>query len=190
MKGELRKINLNGVHVDYEFRKSPRAKSSRITLYPDGHIVVSVPRFRTHFSAERLLKYKEDWVIRSIEKCKKRNVVFVPKVLEKNKVSIKKELREKILSRIEFFNKKMNVGIERISFKNMKTQWGSCSSKNNLNFNIRMNYLPDDLFDYVVVHEMAHIKEHNHSKRFWSFVESVVPDYKALDKRLGGYILR
>lgn len=186
----MRTINLVGTSVDYEFRKSPRAKSARITLYPDGHMVVSVPRFRTHLSAERLLRYKEEWVIKSLEKCKKKKIIMVPKLLKKEQTKIKKELKIRLLDRIDYFNKIMEVKFERISMKQMKTQWGSCSSRNNLNFNIRMGYLPDRLFDYVVVHEMAHLKEHNHSNRFWEFLESVIPDYKKLDKDLGRYILR
>lgn len=72
----------------------------------------------------------------------------------------------------------------KITIKNQKTIWGSCSSKKNLNFNYRIIYLPDDLAKYLVVHEFCHLKHMNHSKNFWEQVEMFLPDYKILRRKL------
>ena len=78
------------------------------------------------------------------------------------------------------------VGVQPTAMKitGAKTRWGSCSGKNRINFSWRLMMADDDAIDYLLVHELAHIKEHNHSPRFWAIVESILPDYKARKKKL------
>ena len=68
--------------------------------------------------------------------------------------------------------------INRITLKNTKTRWGSCSQKGNINLSTRILFAPEEVIDYVCIHELAHLKESNHSRKFWHLVESVFPDYK------------
>ena len=86
------------------------------------------------------------------------------------------------------FAKQMNVHFNMVRIKNVKTIWGSCSSKKNLNFNFKLFFLPEALIDYVFVHELAHLKHMNHSKVFWSEVEKQIPDYKKRREELKRYI--
>ncbi|WP_242996534.1 M48 family metallopeptidase [Lacrimispora amygdalina] len=81
----------------------------------------------------------------------------------------------------------MNTDYGRIAIRDQATRWGSCSGKGNLNFNWRLVLLPEDLADYVVVHELAHRFFMNHSKAFWSIVEKEIPDYRSRRKRLREY---
>ena len=91
------------------------------------------------------------------------------------------ELKEKINS----LNKKhFNQKINNICFKNHKSKWGSCSHKGNINISTRLLFAPDEVLEYVCIHELAHLIEHNHSKRFWALVEKAVPDYKEKQKWL------
>ena len=86
------------------------------------------------------------------------------------------------------FAGRMNVHFNMVRIKNVKTIWGSCSSKKNLNFNFKLFFLPEALIDYVFVHELAHLKHMNHSKAFWSEVEKQIPDYKKRREELKRYI--
>ena len=83
----------------------------------------------------------------------------------------------------------MGVTVKNITIKNQKTRWGSCSSKGNLNFNYQLYYMPQELMDYVVVHELAHRKYMNHSKEFWAEVKKYCPEYKERKNFLKKYIL-
>lgn len=79
--------------------------------------------------------------------------------------------------RVEFFNKFYGFKVNKVSIKNQKTRWGSCSKKGNLNFNYKIALLTKRLVDYVIAHELCHLKEFNHSQKFWSLVAQTIPDY-------------
>ena len=86
--------------------------------------------------------------------------------------------------RVAFYAEKMGVTYGRITIREQKTRWGSCSGKGNLNFNWKLIRMPAEILDYVVVHELAHRMEMNHSSRFYRIVASVLPDYKARERWL------
>lgn len=89
-------------------------------------------------------------------------------------------IKQKIIELNQFYNFSFN----RVCIKNHKSRWGSCSKKGNLNFNYKIIHLPLELAEYIVVHELCHLKELNHSSRFWALVAHAVPDYKARRKKL------
>ena len=91
---------------------------------------------------------------------------------------LKKQARKIIVPKVERYAHIMNVEYGRIAIRAQKTRFGSCSSKGNLNFNCVLALMPEEIVDYVVVHELAHLKQMNHSKLFWAEVEKVLPDYK------------
>ncbi len=92
--------------------------------------------------------------------------------------------RVMIHGRLQHFAPKCEVVYKRVAIRNTKRSWGSCSSLGNLNFNYKLLFLPSCLRDYVIVHELCHLKELNHSERFWREVELVVPDYRQLQAEL------
>lgn len=87
-------------------------------------------------------------------------------------------------NRINFFNSFYNFKINRIVIKNQSSRWGSCSSKGNINFNYKIIYLRPALADYLIVHELCHLGELNHSKRFWDLVRKTMPDFVEINKEL------
>lgn len=96
-----------------------------------------------------------------------------------------KELaRSLVKDRIRHFNHYYKFSVGRISIRNQRSRWGSCSKKGNLNFNYRIVLLPPQVADYIIVHELCHLGEFNHSKRFWNLVAKTIPDYAAMRKQL------
>lgn len=81
-------------------------------------------------------------------------------------------------------NKYFKKKVGRVFFKYNKSSWGSCSTKGNINISTRLLFAPDDVLEYVCIHELAHLIEHNHSKRYWDLVKKIIPDYKEKEKWL------
>lgn len=89
-----------------------------------------------------------------------------------------------VTRRLAYFNKTYSYAYNKITIKRQKTRWGSCSQKKNLNFNYKIVFLPSELSDYIIVHELCHLNEFNHSSRFWKLVYRAIPDYSNTRARL------
>ena len=115
---------------------------------------------------------------------------------DKFKASLKSwykiKFKEIAIPRLNYFSDKYNLKINQVRFKNQKTLWGSCSSKNNINLNYLLVMAPMIVIDYVIIHELVHTVHKNHSENFWNAVEAIMPDYKKAKKWLNknGYKLR
>jgi predicted metal-dependent hydrolase len=86
--------------------------------------------------------------------------------------------RARVEERLVHFNAFYNFSYNDVRIKNVKTRWGSCSTKGNLNFNYKIALLPPHLVDYIIVHELCHLEQMNHSVKFWSLVAKTIPDYR------------
>ena len=95
-----------------------------------------------------------------------------------------------VSKRASYFAAAYGLSYKKISIKRQKTRWGSCSRAGNLSFNYWITFLPSRLLDYVVVHEICHLKEFNHSRKFWTLLAETFPDYAVLKKQLRTYRLR
>ncbi len=171
--------------IAYKTKRSKRAKRISITVKQTGDVIVTLPFFAPPFAAQLFVQQKSAWILAMQEKLKKR---FENKTILKQ---TKKDYLEKkdaaltmITEKVEYFNKFYNFPYKNISIRNQKSRWGSCSARGNLNFNYALIYLPEKLSDYIVIHELCHLKELNHGKRFWDLVAQMVPDHKALRKEL------
>ena len=96
----------------------------------------------------------------------------------------KESVRALITERVRYFNTHYGLSVGKIAIRNQRSRWGSCSKKGNLNFNYRLAFLPEELRDYVIVHEICHIKEFNHGRGFWDLVSVTMPEHRALNKKL------
>ena len=108
------------------------------------------------------------------------------KLYETNKEAARSLVTERLAHFMNYYGVRHGISIGRIAIRNQKSRWGSCSKKGNLNFNYKLAFMPPAIRDYVIVHEICHIKEFNHGQKFWSLVSETVPDWKKLRKELRG----
>ena len=182
--------------MDITVIKSNR-RTIAIQVNPDCSVIVRAPRRVSNREIDRFIQEKEDWINKHIDKMRKKNAEYEALPFDKLTDEEINELADKALNyipkRVAYFAEQIGVDYGRITIRNQKTRWGSCSSKGNLNFNCLLMLTPPEVIDYVVVHELCHRKEMNHSKAFWSEVEKVIPDYKVQVKWLkteGSNIMR
>ena len=163
-------------------------KTVAIQVNSDLSVTVRAPRSASEKDIEEILKKKEAWISKHIEKIKKTKERLEAEPTEKltreKVIALAEEALKVIPARVEYFARVIGVTYGKITIRNQKTRWGSCSSKGNLNFNCLLMLAPPEVLDYVVVHELCHRKQMNHSKAFWSEVEKVIPDYKEARKWL------
>lgn len=120
-------------------------------------------------------------IFKILFRVKKRRIVIKRKrAKNKNYLKYKIVALELAKNRLEYFNTFYNLKYNRVSIKNQKTRWGSCSRKGNLNFNYKIALLPSKMSDYIIVHELCHLAEFNHSQNFWNLVAEQIPDYKEI----------
>jgi predicted metal-dependent hydrolase len=103
---------------------------------------------------------------------------------QKEYLLCKETARVLVKRQLEFFNELYKFQYKRISIKNQRARWGSCSKTGNLNFHYKIVLLPANLSNYIIVHELCHLKQFDHSKNFWDLVSKTIPDYKELRKKL------
>ncbi len=153
-------------------------KTIAIQITQDLSVIVRAPYYVSQKEIDRVLNEKEFWILKNIEEIKK-NRVGDPEELTRAQIDeLADRALEYIPKRVIYFSMQMKVYFGNVTIRNQKTRWGSCSSKGNLNFNCQLMRMPPEVIDYVVVHELCHLKEMNHSKAFWEEVEKVMPDYQ------------
>lgn len=167
--------------MEYELIRSER-KSLSLQLRPDGTVLVRAPRRTAGRSIDRFVREHWDWVEKQREKLAAR--AQVEKLSEEELAELKKRARRVFLSRCAYYAPVVGVRYERVSIRSQRSKWGSCSGKGNLNFNCLLLLAPPEVLDYVVVHELCHRLEMNHSPRFWAEVQRVLPDYASARKWL------
>ena len=174
---------------EYEIIYSSR-KTIAIQVTRDGRVLVRSPRHCARPYIDNFVSKNENWVLKhlarakELEEQKKNSSSAHPPLSEKDRSRYIEIARDIFTRKTEYYARIMDVSYGRISIREQKTRWGSCSSKGNLNFNWRLILAPEEVLDYVVVHELAHRREMNHSKAFYAIVESVLPDYRAARKWL------
>ena len=175
-----KEIERNGQTITYTVRISKRAKRVRLTIYSTG-LTVTIPKLSALPRAEKFIQEKGAWVI---SKLKSKANSPTPLSTAGSYKTHKNIALQIVKERLEHFNAIYNFEYKKITIRNQKTRWGSCSRKGNLNFSYKIALIPPKLADYIIVHELCHIKEFNHSKNFWELVAQTVPNYMECRKRL------
>lgn len=173
----------NGIH--FTIIRS-RRKTISIEITALGEVFVRAPRWVSKSEIDRFVAEKGNWIQKHLVKiqCRQEQLTDVKMLTDEEIEQLANQALEVIPKRVEHYARLLNVTYGRITVRNQKTLWGSCSNKGNLNFNCLLMLAPPEVLDYVVVHELCHRKEMNHSKHFWSEVAQIIPDYKVYRKWL------
>ncbi len=165
-------------------RKSHRAKRLRITLSREGSVVLTIPTFVSYERGRIFLASKAEWIREKMNAFSLRpeTILLCGSVGEYYAARV--TARKLIEERLAYFQEFYAVSWKQVSIRNQKTRWGSCSRGGNLSFNYRLLFLPPHLFDYVIVHELCHLREFNHSPKFWALVALRFSDYRSLRREL------
>ena len=159
-----------------------RRKTVSIEITREGKVVLRAPFFVTKRETDYFLDEKREWILKHLASQKEKKPV--KKMTADQLAFLKDEATERILPLVKSYAAQMKVSYQKVTIRAEKSQWGSCSAGGNLNFNSLLMLAPDSITEYVVVHELCHRKEMNHSARFWNEVERVLPDYKEKRKWL------
>lgn len=174
--------------IEYTIRRRYGSRSMRLTVYPGGSVVVTAPATLTSRSIEEFIIKKTPWILKKITVCS-RMVPMRPTSIQDyrdHRIRAQTVLTESI----QYWNQQYGFLYHRITIKNQRSLWGSCSKRGNINLNYRLLFLPLELRDYVVVHELCHLQEHNHSPQFWELVAQALPGYRNARRELRRYSSR
>jgi len=170
----------------YILKRNPRSKTVRVSVGAGGKVKVSAPRWTTEATIKKFLLDHVTWLRQKVEHFKK--------FPERNRLSLAQEKKLYFShkaqagvvaeAKVKQWNDKFEFVYNRISIRKSRTRWGSCSSKGTLCFNYKIAFLPEHLADYLVVHELCHLKERNHGKNFWTLVAEAIPQYVSSRKEL------
>ena len=149
----------------------------------DGGLLVRAPYGTKKERIESIVASHDEWIKKHIERQVERNKKYEG-LTEENILALRKYAKSIIPAKVAYYANIMGLKYGRITITSAKTRFGSCSSKGNLSFSYRLMLYPEEAIDYVVVHELAHLYEMNHSPRFYKIIEAVLPDYKERKKLL------
>ena len=165
-------------------RKNPRARRISIRVNPRRGVTVTLPWLVSYKRAEIFLQENKEWVLERLEKNKQRSA----EALSSEEIErLRKEAKAYLPERLAMFAELYSFNFNQVRIKNNVSNWGSCSRKGNINLNLRLMTLPEDLRDYVILHELCHLRHPNHGKGFHSLLESLCPDHRKKEKELRKY---
>ena len=184
-------------HTHYEITLiRSRRKSLAIEITPELQVVVRAPARMPVREINAFVQEKDDWIhvhLQQMAEKKRLQEQYREQALSKEELQeLATQAMKLIPQKVHYYAQIIGVTYGRITIRNQRTRWGSCSGKGNLNFNCMLLLMPEEVLDYVVVHELCHRKEMNHSARFWEEVEKILPDYRQRRKWLkdnGGRIM-
>lgn len=162
--------------MEYKIIRSKR-KTLALEVTLKGEILVRSPYFVTEKTIAEFVSSHEGWILKTLKKQEKRREHNPEPTAEEIKL-LKAKAKEILPERVAFWSQKTGLKCTKITITSAKTRYGSCSGKNSISFSYLLMRHSTEIIDYVVLHELAHTKHHNHGKKFWSLIEKYMPDYK------------
>lgn len=167
--------------MDYILKRSSR-RSIAIQIKSVGSVIVRANYGTPLYRIEKFVSEKSEWIAKNVAKI--RSACRAPEFTESDIKGFIQKAKEALPERVAYFAEMIGVSYNRITVKRMRTVWGSCSIRGNLNFNCLIAAIPQEIADYVIIHELCHRKQMNHSRAFWDLVAAYCPDYKVRRKWL------
>lgn len=155
-----------------------RRRTIGLRVGVDARLVVRVPLRASERSIQDVLRQKHQWIVSAQEKMRRRQAEMAPPIPPQFVREYKRQALQIISSRVQYYAALMQLSPAAIKVNSARRRWGSCSVRGFLNFSYRLIFAPLTAIDYVVVHELAHMRYLNHSRAFWNVVESVLPDFR------------
>ena len=184
LKARAKTIEFDGIG-QILFERSKKARHINISVKPFKGVRVAIPYGVSYDKAKQVAKSKKSWIKKHLDKMK--HVEKEHEVLSKNLTEIdRNEARKKLVSRLNELSDQHGFSYKKVFMRNQKTRWGSCSANNNISLNMKLVRLPDEMIDYVLLHELVHTRIKNHTNEFWTELNRLVGDAKKIDKRLVG----
>jgi len=168
--------------VSYTLKESDRARRIRVAVYKGGEVVVVKPKDAKQEHVLAFVKDKEEWIREKVEQMQWGGDSDLNATDDYHFIFHKPTARQLVEQKIEQWNVVYQFPYRKIEIKKMRSRWGSCSGEKVLCFNYKILFLSPELQDYLVVHELCHLAEMNHSARFWKQVERGLPNYRKLKK--------
>lgn len=173
------------------FRRSKKARRISIRIRPCHDVEVLLPLYSGLYSGEKFVLRKSTWIKSTQDRIRKRNngSMLLEKHPEYEQIIAgwRKAALDYLPARLNEMALKYNFHYSKVSLRNNKTRWGSCSHKNNISLSIRLMRLPRHLADYVILHELVHTVHKNHGKEFWALLEEITGNARGLDRELSQY---
>ncbi len=170
--------------TDYRIIRSDR-RTLALEVTRDGEVLVRVPKSVAQSVIDRFVLSHRKWIDRNVKKQLDRKNVS-PQLSETEIAELKQKAKTILPKKVEEFSQITGLSCTGVRITGAKTRFGSCSSKDSICFSYHLMRYPESAVDYVVLHELAHTRHHNHSKQFWELVERYMPDYKQRQKLLKG----
>lgn len=183
-------IYLSEKKISYTLIRSSRARNIRLVVDFEKGLQVILPIRMDFELAERFIIQKKRWIVKQLDRLKKFGNKKVIKSSNKDYYENKHHALRFIKERLDFFNSFYKFPYNKVAIRNQNTIWGSCTRAGNLQFNYKLAQVSAQMRDYVIVHELCHLREHNHSPRFWKLVAQMIPDYKIIRRQMRDLVMR
>lgn len=162
--------------IKYEIYRQKR-KTIAMSFSDEGTLIIKMPKSCKMDQVYKFMKLKQNWILE--------HYIRIMKRLEKRQIITEKQYKDYLKSaatilneKVQYYSKIIGVSYNHVTIRNQKTRWGSCSSKGNINLNWKLILMPDEIQDYVIIHELCHLIEMNHSPRFWRHVHKFCNNYQ------------
>lgn len=175
-------LKIEELKIPIELNRAKR-KTLAVTITPEGSLLIKAPERMTEKEIKRFLEQRRFWIYKQTKHMLAASADRIYRSEEEIK-RLREQARIVLTEKTEYYKSIIGVEYRRLRIGDQKTRWGSCSSKATISYNWRLVLMPEKIMDYVVVHELCHLLEMNHSKVFWNHVSDVIPDYKVRRKWL------